>query len=634
MVTLLSTATCSAFTAREAKTGVKISTKSLVERAGWALDLADEMGMTLLQECWDEEHLARLAKGVDGQGRKLPSKGYVALRRLGWRVVPPDGVRVNDRFLRVVEENVARSLRLTLHRKVILEEVLKTWPKTHKRSSEDWAALWAMLPPGTTKVEVRNRTRQVLAFMAANGRLPAGLVELEESPKLGRILNLAAADKQLVKMERQGQMAELSVSLPACPRPGSHADWSWLCLKINLPVTVTPSATLHTPSLRIKQGQIRVDLPFEVEVTPPALKGHAVALGLDWGVNTLLVGSVAKLVKGRVVTDGKPLRLQATGGALKLTRLRIQREHLAVKIAHLEKLLEGLPTTDPAAVLLTAQIAQMEVAKDQVCSRSRNLSHALGWQAGRWAVNQALARAATVIYVEDLATLEAQGMGRKQNARISTSVRSEIFAALTHLATKVGLAVVSVPARGTSKGCPRCTRALRHVASPDRLLSPGRGRWAYCPHCHLGLDRDHAGSQRIVGRGLGSQAHTFKNRASKLTIGSSIDTPVARCLRSRVKHLATPARKHVRQFILMPLRRENPSLVAVATSQRPLGQAPEVNRSSEGQVLTAFDYRLVHRVRWTGLGFGFHRLVQGSSIIQRGDWGLKDQRATPECRVA
>ena len=626
MATLTSTATGSALTAIEVKTGAKISSRDLVQRVQWTLDLADETGNSLLNECWSKEHLARPEEGVDDQGRKLPAKGYVALRRLGWKASVPAGVRVNDRFLRMVEENVARSLRLGLYRDAILEGILKTWAKTPKRNPEEWSALWTALPPGTTKVEVRNRTRQVLAFVAVNHRLPTGLVEMEGPPKLGRVLNLAAADKQLVILQRQGQQVGLSVLLPTRERPSRYADWSWLCLKINLPVTVTPGATLHTPALRIKQSHVKVDLPFEIGVASPSLQGHKVALGLDWGVNTLLVGSVAKMVSIRVVTDGKPLRFEATGVALKLTRLRIQRERLATKITHLENLLAGLMPTDPRATLLSTQITKLEATKEHVCLRSRNLGHALGWQAARWAVNQALAHKATVIYIEDLAALEAKGMGRKQNARISGAVRSEVFEALRHLATKAGLAVVMVSARGTSQGCPRCTKTLEHVAAPDRLQSPGRGRWAWCARCHLSLDRDHAGSQRIVGRGLSSQAHTFKNKAGKLIIGTIVDTPVTRGLRPGGRHLATPARRLVHKLSLVPLRHENPSLVTPVTSQRPLGQESEISRTSASQVLTAFDYHGVHRVRWTRLGFGFHRSVQGSPVTQRRDWGPRMER--------
>jgi Putative transposase DNA-binding domain len=217
-------------------------------------------------------------------------------------------------------------------------------------------------------------------------------------------------------------------------------------------------------------------------------------------------------------------------------------------------------------------------------------------------------------------------MGRKQNARISGAVRSEVFSALTHLAAKVGIAVVLVPARGTSQGCPRCTRVLRHVASSDRLQSPGRGRWAYCQHCHLSMDRDHAGAQRIAGRGLSSQAGTYRDRSKKAVIRTSVDVPISRCLRRREKHHPTPTRQFVRQSIARPLRPSNPTLAMQIAGQRPVGQVPEAIRASGGQALSAFDYSRSHQPRWAGLGFGFHRSVQGSLVLPRGNWGPKEER--------
>jgi transposase len=635
MTTLVSTATCSSFTGIEINTATKLTTSEVTQRVKWALDLQDEMGVTLLQERWDEAHLTELEQGKDAQGRKLPSQGYMALRRLGWHASAMKGVKVNDRFLRVVEENVARSLRLGLYRKAIVEGVLKTWPaQAPKRSSLEWDRLWEVLPALTPKVEVRNRTRQILAFLKENSHLPLTFTATEPAPRLGSVLLLAAADKQMVSLTRQGQVAWLLVLLPKCEKPKTYAQWGRVKLKINLPSTVSDQAVLHTPSLRLKKGTVRVDLPFEVAVTPVDLKGHRVAIGLDWGVNTLLVGSVGKLVNGKVVTDGRPLRFEATSVGLKLTRLRIQREHLAAKITQIQKLLDGLPVSGLLRTELTSKLAQKETQKEKVCSRSRNLGRALGWQAGRWAIDQALSHRATVIYVEDLSTLEAKGMSKKQNARLSGAVKSEVFAAFQHLATKVGIAVVTVPARGTSKGCPRCTRPLKHVASSNRLTSPGRGRWAWCPHCHLSLDRDHAGSQRIVGRGLASQGHTYRDKTGKTAIRSFTDIPVSRCLRRQEKHSFAPVRSLVRKISPRPLRPGNPTLVASVTSQRPVGQIPEVFGTSTDQVLNAFGYRVVHRVQWARLGFGFHRSVQSSPISPHGDWGPKNWVATPECRVA
>ena len=110
-------------------------------------------------------------------------------------------------------------------------------------------------------------------------------------------------------------------------------------------------------------------------------------------------------------------------------------------------------------------------------SPPRQLGHGIAWSAARWAVDQAICVGASVIYVEELATLEP-ALGRKVNARISASVRGQFQDALRHLGAKAGCAVVTVPARGTSAICPRCGRRLRHYTSPERLRSGYH--WAGC----------------------------------------------------------------------------------------------------------------------------------------------------------
>ncbi|WP_222870977.1 hypothetical protein, partial [Micromonospora sp. MP36] len=54
-----------------------------------------------------------------------------------------------------------------------------------------------------------------------------------------------------------------------------------------------------------------------------------------------------------------------------------------------------------------------------VSDRRSNLNNALAWAAARWVVDQAIASRATVVYVEDLRSLEAKGMGATLNTRLS-----------------------------------------------------------------------------------------------------------------------------------------------------------------------------------------------------------------------
>ncbi|WP_328825890.1 zinc ribbon domain-containing protein [Streptomyces ureilyticus] len=101
---------------------------------------------------------------------------------------------------------------------------------------------------------------------------------------------------------------------------------------------------------------------------------------------------------------------------------------------------------------------------------------------------------------------------------------------MRHLAAKAGIAVVTVPARGTSAGCPGCPGCLGplgHHPAPDRLDQRGWA-WAYCPGCGLSLNRDHAAARRIVSRGLLAQSHTTTERATGTrTIRTTVDGTVA-----------------------------------------------------------------------------------------------------------
>ncbi|MGI5144578.1 MULTISPECIES: zinc ribbon domain-containing protein [unclassified Streptomyces] len=103
--------------------------------------------------------------------------------------------------------------------------------------------------------------------------------------------------------------------------------------------------------------------------------------------------------------------------------------------------------------------------------------------------------------------MEAGGMGRTLNTRLSQQARGQIADRMRHLATEQGIAVVTVPARNTSKLCPHRLTPLRHRKAPDQPTIAG-WKWAICPHqnCRWQGDRDHGAWRRIATRGLTHQA--------------------------------------------------------------------------------------------------------------------------------
>ncbi len=479
---LTSTATCTAFRAVEQVTGELVPTRLLAARVGFLAALIQAMSTAVVTARWNDADLVTIGSGVGPDGRALPSKGWMALRRLGWGAGMPDGVYVSDRVRRVAEEAAARALRLAVHRHQLLRAILAAWPTDPRRRTDaEWAALRQRLPQGSSDAEVRNRTRQVRAWQADHaGRLPACLTVLEAAPRARGVMLLAAADKQLVTIERVGpDTAVLRVQLPRTERPASRAQWAWHAIQVRLPRHLPADANPCVPTLRVTAGRVRLDLPWRRAVPGAPGAGHAVALGLDWGVNTLLTGTVGKLAETpsgtRVVTDGRKLRFDATGISAKLHRLRGNRETVAARRDHYARLLDGRPTTSPDRATLTAKHAVLEREHQRICARIRGLNHALAWAAARWAVDQAWALGATVIYVEDLAMLEARGR-RAGNARLSGQVRGTVVAAIRHLASRQGVATVTVPARGTSKLCPgpcrgradRHPRTARAGAGADR----------------------------------------------------------------------------------------------------------------------------------------------------------------------
>jgi hypothetical protein len=620
-VVLTATAPCAAFWGVDDLSWDYLEPDAVAERVGWLAEIAAEVTGQLVLEHFNDADIERLGLGVGPDGRSLPAKGYAALRRLGWTVTCEP--HCSDRVHRMGEEAAARLLRQADHRRRILAGIIATWPQDpRRRTKQEWEGLEKALPGVATRAEVRNRSRQVATFVATERRLPVGLEELEGPPQVFPQVLLAAADGQAVTLTRSSSsLATLRIQLPKRESPRSRRDLSWVLIPVRLPPTVPAAAELHSPTLWARAGRVLVDLPFSVTAPVIPKAGPQVGIGLDWGVNTFLVGALAKVVfeKGRrrVITDGIPLRFDAGCAIAKWQRLCREGEFLRGKISHLERL-RGEWGPHP----LDAKLHLLRGHHQALCARQRQLGHGLAWAAARWAVDQALCLRASGIYVEDLSTLEP-ALGRKVNSRISARVRGQFQDALRHLGAKVGCAVVTVPARGTSSICPRCQRQLRHYSSAELVRSGYH--WAHCSHCGLSADRDHAAAQRICSRGLSSQQEVRQDRRTgHLAARRAQDSPVARGLRRRPRQgkQAKPSTHPV------PLRHRvlSPPAASAVNGQRPEGGAPQVGATlAPGQDTNAQPCSTPpqHHPRWGSLGRGFHRNAQATAVVPRGDFGPK-----------
>ncbi|WP_405876571.1 zinc ribbon domain-containing protein [Streptomyces sp. NBC_01136] len=604
----------------EEKTGEVLLSGVLVERVGWAADLVSGMVAALLTDHWNTADVDVLACGEDAGGRALPSNAWMALRRLGWTVGPAEGIRVNDRIVRMAQETVGRTLRSAKWRADLTSGVLATWPADQaRRTAQEWDAVRAAVPGGRSVPSsvINSRTRQIAAFGKKHGRMPVDVFEAEAAPRIARMLLLSACDGQQATLERADDpgRALLRVQLPTRPDPRSYGDWAWVACPIVLPPTIPANAVVHLPTLRIDRGRVRADLAYTHAVPKTRRSGHAVALGVDWGLNTLLSAGAARLHDdGTITALGAGGMFRAAGVLAKQHRLRRLSEHLHTKADHYQRLTGGTGHHH-----LTGRHAVLGDEIRHVSDRRSNLNDALAWAGARWAVDQAITAGASVIYVEDLRSMEARGMGRTHNTRMSQAVRGRIMERMRHLAAEAGIAVVTVPARGTSRCCPQCLVPLQHRKAPDRPTTPG-WKWARCGSCGWQGDRDQGAWRRIAARGLTHQATTVTDHASgamtirsvidRLEAGAVITPPAPKTSRDRSK---TGPTRH-RTTRPTPRRRRTPSPTG---PQGPAGKRPEGHAHTDRTRLPRAAHRHQgvttistptnrHQPRGAAQGAGFH----------------------------
>ena len=330
------------------KTGEYLPPAVVAERVTWCAALVRGMAAGLLEGRWNEDDVQALASGRDASGRPLPASAWMALRRLGWTAVPPDGIVGNDRVVRMAQEQAGRLLRSACWRAALTAGILETWPvEPMKRTAEEWDAVRAAFPGGehVPSAIIRARTRQVQRFLAAEGRLPADVFELERPPGASGVLLLAACDRQLATIGRPGtdpRRALLRLQLPVRPDPRGHRDWEWTAVPLALPPTVPAGAVLHLPTLRVVNGALRADVAFTAAVPRARRNGHVTALGVDLGLNTLLSAGAARLhPDGTVIILGAGGQYRARGVLARQHRLRRHGEKLQAKADQYDRIIGG-----------------------------------------------------------------------------------------------------------------------------------------------------------------------------------------------------------------------------------------------------------------------------------------------------
>ncbi|MFF1400037.1 hypothetical protein ACFVZD_40405, partial [Streptomyces sp. NPDC058287] len=159
------------------------STRSMLKASVAAVGGAIVMGVIASQMTISNKAAEELKKDhTVGQGPRRPEAavervdGFArALRRLGWTVAPAEGVKVNDRIVRMAQEQAGRVLRSAKWRTDLTAGVIATWPDApEKRTPAEWDAVRDAMPGGRHLPSsiIKGRTRQITKYWQANGRLP------------------------------------------------------------------------------------------------------------------------------------------------------------------------------------------------------------------------------------------------------------------------------------------------------------------------------------------------------------------------------------------------------------------------------------------------------------------------------
>ena len=208
--------------------------------------------------------------------------------------------------------------------------------------------------------------------------------------------------------------------------------------------------------------------------------------------------------------------------------------------------------------------------------------------------------------LEDLKTLEHQGLGKKTNVHLSLAMRGKIAAAIEQAAELEGLRVVTVPARGTSSFCSRCDSKVRHLTAPN-----GRDghAWAACTSCGHTADRDHMAAENVGCRALAATAGRVRHQKTRRKHLAPRPKPV----RQREKTGPTPKRPGSPKTSCRARRRAGRVVTPPPALARGHRQAEPEPQAFHGQVRTQVSSPVRHPL--DGLLHAYRRRLKATPVL-------------------
>jgi len=430
-------------------------------------DLVQTMSRYLVDTHWNTADLALIEAGLclvgKNKGKSLTGPPAERCRQLGWSV-PADAIGGSYADSRV-QKLAAESAMVLLDQGVESERLMRAVVACLDTSLDfNWKA-FRQLDPASDKRAVWGMRRAVVTYVEEHSVLPSELVQVKDRPSVPCRLLLGAVDQQMARLDQAAArdgMVRVQLKVPTALVP-TRADYQWLTIEAPVPAyfrTRHPVwEKMCLPTIRFVDGTMILDVAVLEQVPDLTTDTPTVVLSGDWGVTLPYSVGIIKVVGGRIFTDGAQYKFTGDGLFHKQLRLQKEQEQLQVKITQLRRLAEHNP--DPITKKrLTTRADELDIERDHKNRKRNHINRELSFEFANYMVSLALAVGASAIYLEDLASLEAGGLGPGVNRISSQSCRAQCVAALRHQAAKHGIGVHSVPAAGTSADCPGCGKPL------------------------------------------------------------------------------------------------------------------------------------------------------------------------------
>jgi hypothetical protein len=369
------------------------------------------------------------------------------------------------------------------------------------------------------------------------------ITDIQTPPQVSPMARLAAADRQLAELTVTADTMVLTVKLPTTSTPTTRTQWRAVRLTAALPPHLhgRPITAWHLPTLALDGRGLLLQCAATEAVPAGDLTGATVAVGVDWSPSTLGAAAIVTDTGDGLVSDFRGYTYDDRGLGIKLARLQTEGQFLHRKSARLSTLAENAPPQLRAE--LDATIAVLDANRAAVGVKRGKINRELAFHFARQVTDYAVAADATVIAVEDLASLEPRGRGRVNNTRAAQSARRKAADALTHTAAGVGAVVVTVPAKGSSALCPGCN---------EELARPKGYHDAWCESCRLGGNRDHVAGVNLAKRALLGRGAAVRTRAGGLEIRTTEHAPVRKCRDKTGPTPGRPRHRRVRRSVPTP----------------------------------------------------------------------------------